>query len=173
MLLELQMRKRELDENERKVKEVAKIYAPDADIITVVNLTEYKRKFSITSENAPDALIIVKEKHVGRLVGVKGERIQNIEKETNLKLRVIGLTLDLKEIIRAIHPVSWVHKYVMDFDFTGNRLRMLVDKKEIGAMIGQKGIFVRFIDETFKKLLSVSIHVEEAGTPTKEQMKKK
>jgi phosphate starvation-inducible protein PhoH len=173
LLLELQMRKRELDENERKVKEVAKIYAPDADIITVVNLTEYKRKFNITSENVPDGLVIVKEKHVGRLVGVKGERIQNIEKETNQRLRVIGLTLDLKEIIRAIHPVSWIHKYVVDFDFAGNTLRLLVDKKEIGAMIGQKGMFVRFIDEVFKKLLGVGIHVEETEQATKEQKKKK
>jgi phosphate starvation-inducible protein PhoH len=79
LLLELQMRKRVLDEVEKKVKDTAKVYAPDADIVTVVNLTDAKKKWEITSEHAPDALVVVKEGHLGRIIGVKGERIQSRE----------------------------------------------------------------------------------------------
>jgi len=162
LLLELIMRKRELDEVERKIKDTARVYAADADVITVVNLTELKKKWEIASEHTPDALIIVKEGHLGRIIGVGGERIQNIEKEVGLRLRAMQLTLDLKEFVRAVHPVAWVYKHVVDFDFAGNTLKLEVAKGNMGPMLGQKGSYIRFLDEVMKKLIGVGVYVVES-----------
>lgn len=174
LLLELLMRKRELDEVEKKIKDTARVYAPDADVITVVNLTESKKKWEITSEHTPDALIVVKEGHLGRIIGVGGERIQNIEKDVGLKLRAIQLTLDLKEFIRAVHPVAWIYKHVVDFDFAGNTLRLLVARGHMGPMLGQRGSYIRFLDEVMKKLIGVGVYVvesEEEGEKAKRRRK--
>ena len=162
LLLELIMRKRELDEVERRIKDTARVYAADADVITVVNLTELKKKWEIASEHTPDALIIVKEGHLGRIIGVGGERIQNIEKEVGLRLRAMQLTLDLKEFVRAVHPVAWVYKHVVDFDFAGNTLKLEVAKGNMGPMLGQKGSYIRFLDEVMKKLIGVGVYVVES-----------
>jgi phosphate starvation-inducible PhoH-like protein len=162
LLLELQMRKRVLDEVEKKVKDTAKVYAADADIITVDNLTEAKKRWEITSEHAPDVLIVVKEGHLGRIIGVGGERIQNIEKEVGLKLRAIQLTLDLKEFIRAVHPVAWIHKHIVDFDFAGNSLKLTVARGHMGPMLGQKGSYIRFLNDVMEKLIGVEVNVVES-----------
>jgi phosphate starvation-inducible protein PhoH len=162
LLLELQMRKRVLDEVEKKVKDTAKVYAADADIITVANLTEAKKRWEITSEHAPDVLIVVKEGHLGRIIGVGGERIQNIEKEVGLKLRAIQLTLDLKEFIRAVHPVAWIHKHIVDFDFAGNSLKLTVARGHMGPMLGQKGSYIRFLNDVMEKLIGVEVNVVES-----------
>lgn len=162
LLLELQMRKRVLDEVEKKVKDTAKVYAADADIITVANLTEAKKRWEITSEHAPDVLIVVKEGHLGRIIGVGGERIQSIEKEVGLKLRAIQLTLDLKEFIRAVHPVAWIHKHIVDFDFAGNSLKLTVARGHMGPMLGQKGSYVRFLNDVMEKLIGVEVNVVES-----------
>jgi len=61
LLLEYKLRSRKLSEAEKKVMDSAKIRAPDADIITVVEFSEEKKKLNITSEHVPDALIVVKE----------------------------------------------------------------------------------------------------------------
>ncbi len=160
LLLELQMRRRELSETERKVLETARLYAPDADIITIVDLQDSRRRWEITSEHVPDALIIVKEGHLGRLIGKGGERIQKIEEDTGLKLRAIEFTLDFKELVRAAHPVSWIHKHVVDFDFAGPQLRIKVYSDYMGPMLGQKGAHVRFFDEIVRKLVGVGVYVE-------------
>ena len=162
LLLELQMRKRVLDEVEKKVKDTAKVYAADADIITVANLTEAKKRWEITSEHAPDVLIVVKEGHLGRIIGVGGERIQSIEKEVGLKLRAIQLTLDLKEFIRAVHPVAWIHKHIVDFDFAGNSLKLTVARGHVGPMLGQKGSYIRFLNDVMEKLIGVEVNVVES-----------
>ncbi len=162
LLMELMMRRRELNDVERRVLESARIFAPDADIITVVDLTEAVRRWNIQSEHVPDALVIVKEGHLGRFIGKGGERIQKIEEDTGLKLRAIELTLDLKEIVRAIHPVSWIHKHVVDFDFAGPQLRIRVPPEYMGPMIGQRGAHAKFLDEVMSNLLGVGVYVEEA-----------
>jgi phosphate starvation-inducible protein PhoH len=162
LLLELQMRKRVLDEVEKKVKDTAKVYAADADIITVANLTEAKKRWEITGEHAPDVLIVVKEGHLGRIIGVGGERIQSIEKEVGLKLRAIQLTLDLKEFIRAVHPVAWIHKHIVDFDFAGNSLKLTVARGHMGPMLGQKGSYIRFLNDVMEKLIGVEVNVVES-----------
>ncbi len=162
LLLELQMRKRVLDEVEKKVKDTAKVYAPDADIVTVVNLTDAKKKWEITSEHTPDALVVVKEGHLGRIIGVKGERIQSIEKDVGMRLRAIQLTLDLKEFVRAVHPVAWIHKHIVDFDFAGNSLRLVVARGHMGPMLGQRGSYIRFLNDVMEKLIGVGVHVVES-----------
>jgi phosphate starvation-inducible PhoH-like protein len=162
LLLELQMRKRVLDEVEKKVKDTAKVYAPDADIVTVVNLTDAKKKWEITSEHTPDALVVVKEGHLGRIIGVGGERIQSIEKDVGMKLRAIQLTLDLKEFVRAVHPVAWIHKHIVDFDFAGNSLRLVVARGHMGPMLGQRGSYIRFLNDVMEKLIGVGVHVVES-----------
>ncbi len=164
LLLEIRMRKRKLNELETKIYDAAKIYAPDADIITVVEFLEEKKKFEITSEHTPDALIIVKEGHLGRLVGRGGERIIKLEEEVGLKIRGIQLTLDFKELVRAIHPVSWIHKHVVDADFAGPNLVFRVRSSEFGPFVGQKGFYVKFMDSVLRKLIGVgarALEVEE------------
>ena len=160
LLLELQMRRRELSETERRILETARLHAPDADIITIIDLQDMKRAWEITSEHVPDALIIVKEGHLGRLIGRGGERIQKIEGDLGLKLRAIEFTLDFKELVRAAHPVSWIHKHVVDFDFAGPQLRVKVYSDYMGPMLGQKGVHIRFFDEMVKKLVGVGVYVE-------------
>ncbi len=163
LLMELIMRKRELNDIEKRVLDSARIFAPDADIITVVDLTEPARHWDIESEHVPDALVIVKEGHLGRFIGRNGERIEKIEEDTELKIRAIELTLDLKEIIRAIHPVSWIHRHVVDFDFAGPQLRIRVPSRYMGPMIGQGGAHVKFLDEVMRRLLGVGVYVEEVA----------
>lgn len=161
MLMELQMRKRSLNEVETKVVEAARIYSPDADVITAVDLQEAKDRWDIASEHVPDVLVIVKEGHLGRFIGRGGERIANIEGEAGLRIRAIEHTLDLKEIIRAVHPVSWIHKHVLDFDFAGPQLKVKISSEYMGPMLGQKGSHIRFLDEVLNKLLGVGVEVEE------------
>ncbi|MCE4612310.1 MAG: PhoH family protein [Desulfurococcales archaeon] len=166
LLFELQMRRRKLDDVEKSVMDSIKIHAPDADVVTVVNLQDAKRKWNVDSEHVPDSLIIVKEGHLGRLIGTGGQRIASIESDTGLKLRAIQLTLDFKELVRAIHPVSWIHKHVQDFDFAGMELRLVVAPEYMGPMMGQRGIYVKFMDEVFNKLMGVNIYVVE-GEPAR------
>jgi len=160
-LLELQMRKRSLNDAEKTVLESARVHAPDADIITVVDLQDAKRRWGIESEHTPDALIVVKEGHLGRLIGSGGERISAIEEDTGLKLRAIQHTLDFKDVIRAVHPVSWIHKHVIDIDFAGPQLRIEVASDAIGPMLGQRGSHIKFLDEVFRSLIGVGVYAVE------------
>ena len=164
LLLEIRMRKRKLNELETRIYDAAKTYAPDADIVTVIEFLEEKKKFEITSEHTPDALIIVKEGHLGRLVGRGGERINKLEEEVGLRIRGIELTLDFKELVRAIHPVSWIHKHVIDADFAGPNMVFKVRSSEFGPFVGQKGFYVKFMDSVLRKLIGVgarALEVEE------------
>ncbi|RLF06161.1 MAG: PhoH family protein [Thermoprotei archaeon] len=176
LLLEMKMRRRPLNSIERGVIDSAKIYAPDADVITVLDLIDDKRNFDITAEHVPDALVIVKEGYLARFIGRGGERINKIEQETELKLRAIELTLNFTELIRAIHPVAWIHKHVVDADFAGPSLMVKV-KEEFGAFVGQKGLYIKFLDSALKKLMGVGVVASEEKVeeekPKKKAKKKK
>ncbi len=160
-MIELRMRKRKLNEAERRVIEAAKIYAPDADVITVVEFVDEKRRFGLEDNpHLPDALVILKEGHAPRFIGRGGERIAKIEDDTGLKLRTVELTLDLRNLIAAIHPVPWMHKHIVDVDFAGPSLMVSV-KDEFGAFVGQRGSYVRFLSEVMKKLIGVEVWARE------------
>jgi len=163
LLMEMRMRNRPLNEVEKRVIDAARIYAPDADVITVVEFVDAKKQFEITAEHVPDALIVVKEGYLGRLVGRGGERIQKIEQDTEMRLRAVELTLDFTNIIRAIHPVSWIHKHIIDADFEGPYLAVRVRSSEFGAFVGQKGFHVKFLDAVFRKLLGVGVRAYEVS----------
>jgi len=156
-LLELRMRRRSLNENEKKVLELVSTYAPDADVITILDLTKDKEQFDIKSEHTPDILIIVKEGNLGRLIGREGERINKIEEEVGMKLRGMEFTLDFRTLIRMVHPIAWIHKWVLDADFMGPYLAVRIDDREAGAFLGQKGTYVRFLDAITRKLIGIGI----------------
>ncbi|MEM0317530.1 MAG: PhoH family protein [Candidatus Nezhaarchaeales archaeon] len=172
LLLEMKMRKRALSSVERSVVDSAKIHAPDADVITVLDLMDDKRAFDITAEHVPDALVIVKEGYLARLIGKGGERINKIEQDAQLKLRAVELTLNFTEIVRAIHPVSWIHKHITDVDFAGPNLMVKV-KEEFGAFVGQRGSYIKFLDSAFKRLMGVGIVAGEEVVEEKERAKRK
>ncbi|MGC8982261.1 MAG: PhoH family protein [Desulfurococcaceae archaeon] len=172
LLLESKMRSRRLDDVERQVVSSARVHAPDADIVTVVNLVELKKRFNITSEHTPDALIVTKEGTQGRLIGKGGERINAIEKEVEMKLRAVELTLDFKPFIRAVHPVSWIYKHVVDVDFAGPNLAVRVESNAYGAFVGQKGSHVRFLDAVFRSLLDVGVRCYEVEAEEGEKKRK-
>ncbi len=163
LLIETRMRNRPLSEIEKRIIETARIYAPDADVITVVEFVDEKKKYEITSDVVPDALIVVKEGYLGRLVGRNGERINKIEEDTEMRLRAVELTLDFKNLIRAIHPISWIHKHIIDVDFAGPDLAVKVSTNGFGAFVGQKGFYVKFVDAVMKKLMNVGVRVYEVA----------
>lgn len=171
LLLEMRMRKRPLNEVERKVVDSARIHAPDADIITVLSLVDDKKSFNVTAEAVPDALVVVKGGYLARLIGRGGERIGKVEKETGLRLRAIELTLNLAELIRAIHPVSWIHKRILDVDLVGPSLMVKVGG-ELGAFVGQRGVYARFLDSALRRLIGVGVVVAEERAAAEEEERK-
>ncbi|MEM1749311.1 MAG: PhoH family protein [Desulfurococcaceae archaeon] len=173
LLLEARMRSRSLSESERNIVDAARARAPDADIVTVAEFIDEKKKFNISSEAAPDALIVTKEGYIGRLIGRKGERIGAIESDTGLKLRAIELTLDLKQLIRAIHPVSWIYKNIVDADFMGPDIAVKVQSSAYGAFVGQRGSYVRFIDSALRKLMGVGVRAIEVPEEVEEKERKR
>jgi phosphate starvation-inducible protein PhoH len=162
LALELRMRKRQLSETERYIYETARIFAPDADVVTAVEFRADKDSLGIKSENVPDALIVVKEGQLGRLVGRGGERIKTIEGEVGARLRTLEMTLDFKQWIRAVHPVGWISKHIVDVDFAGPELLVQVKRSEFGAFIGQRGAYVRLIDRVMRRLLGIGVRAVEA-----------
>ncbi len=162
VIFELRMRKRELTESEKQILDLVRVNAPDADIVTVIEFKAEKESLDIRSENVPDALIIAKEGHLGRVVGRGGERIRAVENETGLRIRVVEMTLDFKSWIRAIHPVSWIGKHIIDVDFAGPELAVTVRKNAFGAFVGQRGIYVRLLDRVFRRLINVGIRAMES-----------
>ncbi|MEM4717665.1 MAG: PhoH family protein [Desulfurococcaceae archaeon] len=161
LLLESKMRNRPLDEVEKQVLSIARIHAPDADVVTVLNLRDLKKTYNISSEGVPDTLIISKEGYQGRLIGKGGERINAMEKELDMRLRAVEATLDYKPFIRSIHPVSWVYKHIVDVDFAGPNLAVRIESNAYGPFVGQKGLYIRFLDSVFRKLLDIGVRVYE------------
>jgi len=161
LLMETRMRNRRLSDTEKNIMDIARVHAPDADIVTVVEFIDEKKQFQIEAEGVPDALIIVKEGYLGRLIGRGGERIESMEADTGLRLRGIELTLDFKPLIRAIHPVNWIHRHIADIDFAGPDLAVKVYSEAFGAFVGQKGFHVKFIDAVLRKLMGVGVRAIE------------
>ena len=173
LLLETKMRSRPLDETERQVLATARIHAPDADLVTVLNLVDLKKKYGVSTEHSPDALLIAKEGYQGRLIGKGGERINNMEKDLEMKLRAVELTLDFKPFIRAIHPVSWIYKHIVDVDFAGPNLAVKVESEGYAPFVGQKGAHVRYLEHAFRKLLDVGVRVYEVESTEREKARRK
>ncbi|RLF24661.1 MAG: PhoH family protein [Thermoprotei archaeon] len=161
LLIEIRMRKRKLDEKEQKVFDTIKAHAPDADVLTVLDLTEDKKKFELKSEHVPDALVIAKAGYLGRVIGRGGERIQAVEKELNMRLRCIEMDLNFIDLIGAIHPVPWVVNHIVDVDIAGPQLQVVIRRRGMGAFIGQRAIHVRFVDSVFRRLMGIGIRVKE------------
>lgn len=172
LLLETWMRSRNLSESEKQIIDSIKVHAPDADIVTVIEFIEEKKTYNIQSEHTPDALIIAKEGYLGRVIGKGGERIEAVEADTGLRLRAVELTLDFRPFIRAIHPVSWVYKFITDIDFAGPDLLIKVESEAYGAFVGQKGFHVKFLDAVMKKLLGVGIRALEVETSRRKRRRK-
>ncbi len=173
LLMETRMRNRKLSDTEKNIIDIAHVHAPDADIVTVVEFIDEKKQFQIEVEGVPDALIIVKEGYLGRLIGRGGERIESMEADTGLRLRGIELTLDFKPLIRAIHPVNWIHRHIADIDFAGPDLAVKVYSEAFGAFVGQKGFHVKFIDAVLRKLMEVGVRAIEVPEERRVSRKRK
>lgn len=169
LLLEYKLRSRILSDEEKKVYDVVKARSPDADVITVLDITQVKQYLDISSEHVPDALIVVKQGHLGRLVGRGGERINAAEQELGKRLRGVELNLDFKDLVRAVHPTSWIWKHIEEVDFAGPNIQIKVYDDVIGAMVGQRGIYVRFLDAVFRKLLGVGVRVVAIERPSRKR----
>jgi len=173
LLMETRMRNRKLSDTEKNIIDIAHVHAPDADIVTVVEFIDEKKQFQIEVDGVPDALIIVKEGYLGRLIGRGGERIESMEADTGLRLRGIELTLDFKPLIRAIHPVNWIHRHIADIDFAGPDLAVKVYSEAFGAFVGQKGFHVKFIDAVLRKLMEVGVRAIEVPEERRVSRKRK
>ena len=157
-MMELRMRKRNLNDLEKSVVEAAKIYAPDADVITVVEFVDLKKEYGLEeNQHVPDGLVVLKEGHAPRLIGKGGERIARIEEDTGLRLRTVELTNELKNFIVTVHPVPWISKHIIDVDFAGPQIMVKVNSEEFGAFVGQRGKYVRFVSEVMKRLMGVPV----------------
>lgn len=165
LALETKARARAMNEEEKRLMDLTYAYAPDAQVVTVIDLRSLKEKYAI--KTSPDALLISKEGFLGRLIGKGGERIAKLEKESGATLRGVELTLNLGQLIVAMHPVSWVKRHMGDVDIVGTNLEVEVDSENFGAFIGQKGIFVRFLDEAMHSLLGVGVRAKSVELPRK------
>jgi phosphate starvation-inducible protein PhoH len=157
-LLEYILRVRKLTDSEAKVYQIIKMHSPDADVITVLDVEEIAKKYGISSEHVPKYLVVVKAGHLGRLVGKGGERVEAIEKELGGRVRGLELDLDLINYIRAVHPVSWIWKRVK-VDLIGSYLAIKVERENLGPLMGQKGSYIRFLEEVTNKLMGLGVRV--------------
>jgi len=169
LALEAKVRSRSMSEEEKKLLNMIYVHAPDAQVVTVADLRPYKEKYGV--KTSPDALVISKENYLGRLIGKGGERIRKIEEESGLSLRGVELTLDLKQVIVAIHPVGWIRKYINNADIIGVNLEVEVNSENFGAFVGQKGVFIRFLDEVMRNLLGIGIRAKSLETAREEEKK--
>ena len=71
------------------------------------------------------------------------------------------MTLDFKQYVRAIHPVSWIYKHIIDADFAGPVLAFKVRSSEFGPFVGQKGFHVKFLDSVMRRLIGVGVRAIE------------
>lgn len=159
LLMEYLLRTRKLSDSESKAMESLRIRAPDADIITVLDLSKAAKASGVSLDHIPKYLVIVKKGHMGRLVGRKGERIGLVEKDLGARVRGVELSIDLTDIIRAVHPIAWVWKRVEDVDFTGSYITVKVDEGAYGPFMGHRGSYVRFLDLVMKELFRIGIRV--------------
>ncbi|MEZ0345730.1 MAG: PhoH family protein [Infirmifilum sp.] len=171
LALETRLRRRTLTEEEKKVRGVLLSHAPDADIISVIWLRDLKDKYG--AKTSPDVLVIVKENSLSRLIGKRGERINKAQEEAGAQIRGIELTNDLSEIIRAIHPVGWIHKHIVKVELAGGELEVYVNPEEYGAFVGKEGAYVRFLDDALKRILGIGVRGRHAELHRAEEKKRK
>lgn len=157
LALEMKLRRRNLNEEERRIRDIAYAHAPDADIVTVFQLRHIKDRYKL--DGVPDALIISKEDFLGRLIGRGGERIRKIEEDSGLFIRAVELREDLRDIVTALHPLGWIEKHIRGIDIIGPNLEIEASGREYGAFIGQRGIHVRFLDDCLRELLGLGVRV--------------
>lgn len=170
LALEAKIRSRSLSEEEKKLVSLIHAHAPDAQVITVVDLRPFKEKHNV--KTAPDAIVVSKENYLGRLIGKGGERISKIEEESGLSIRGVELSLDLKQLIVTMHPVGWIRKYVNEADIVGVNLEVEVDSENFGAFVGQRGVFVRFLDDVLRNLLGIGLRVKSVEVKGKQEKEK-
>jgi phosphate starvation-inducible PhoH-like protein len=173
LLMEYMLRTRKLTDTEQKVLEVVKLKSPDADVITVLDVGKLATSYGISLEHVPNYLVVVKKEHLGRLVGKGGERITSIEKELNARVRGVELDTDISELIRAVHPVSWVWKRVVNVDFKGAYIFVEVEEGVLGAFVGQRGSYVRFLDAITRELFGIGVKVTTSSKESKPASEKK
>ncbi len=157
-LLEYALRSRKLTDSEVRAQQVIKVHSPDADVVTVVEVEEVARKYGISTEHVPKYLVVVKPGHLGRLVGKGGERISSIEKELGGRVRGVELDLDLTNYIRSVHPVSWIWKRVK-VQLLGSYLAIKVESDNLGPLMGQRGSYIRFLEEVTARLMGLGVRV--------------
>jgi phosphate starvation-inducible protein PhoH len=83
LLVELMLRSRNLGIEDKKILETILTHAPDADIVTVMDVSKLKNSLNIKGEICPEVIILTKT--AGRLIGKGGERIQKIENSLGKK----------------------------------------------------------------------------------------
>jgi len=164
-LLEYALRSRKLQESEAKALQVIKLHSPDADVVTVVEMEEIAKKYGISLDHVPKYLVVVKPGHLGRLVGKGGERISAIEKELSSRVRGVELDLDLNNYIRSVHPVSWIWKRTK-VNLLGSYLAIRIESENLGPLMGQRGSYIRFLEEVTMKLMGLGVKV----IPTSEKV---
>lgn len=173
LFLEYVVRSRKLSESEVKILDVIKTHAPDAEVLTVLDLDDLIQKHNLSEfKHLPSVLIVAKQGYLGRLVGRGGERIAAIENE--LKKRVRAMELDLTNLpsyIRALHPITWIWKRI-EADFMGVSLTIKVNEDDLGPLLGQRGAYVRFIEDTTMRLLGIGVKVLPVKAEVKEARKK-
>ena len=170
LALEARLRKRELTEDESKVKAILLSHAPDADVVTVVWLKDLKEKYG--AKTSPDVLAIAKEHTLSRLIGKGGERINKAQEEAGVHIRAVELTDDLSELVKAIHPVSWIRKHIVKVELVGAEVEVHVRADEYGAFVGKGGSYIRFVDEAMKRMLGLGVRGRHAEEPAKPEERK-
>ncbi|KUO90238.1 MAG: hypothetical protein AT713_06250 [Caldivirga sp. JCHS_4] len=112
---------------------------------------------------------MAKEGYLGRVVGKGGERIKAIENDSGFRLiRTVEMSLDFKQWIRTMHPVGWITKHIVDVDFAGPELQVML-RKEMGAFVGPRGVYIRLLDRAFKRLLNIGVRAIEEGQPSESE----
>ena len=160
ILLEIRMRKRSLSDSERSLLNIVRAHAPDADVLTVVDIRDLKERYAIHTE-IPDMLAISKSGFLGRLIGRKGEKISKIEEEANVKLRALELGLDFKPLLLAVHPLRLkIERGIKEVDLAGPSVLVRISERVAGPFFGPRGTHIRFIDEVFRRVLDIGVRVE-------------
>ena len=160
ILLEIRMRKRPLSEKEKEILEIIRANAPDADVLTVVDIRDLKELYGIPTE-LPDALAISKTGMLGRLIGKGGEKINRIEEEAGLRIRALEIGLNFRSLFLAIHPLRLkIERGIKDIDLAGPSVVVRITEKVAGPLFGPRGIHIRFVDDVFRKILNIGVRAE-------------
>ncbi|MEM5881856.1 MAG: PhoH family protein [Candidatus Aenigmatarchaeota archaeon] len=160
LLLETKLRKREMEKEEKEILDLILEEVDNIDIITVLDLRKIKKLFdSQKLKSAPDVVIVVKENQAGKIIGKHGQTIQLLENKLNLTIRILELTLDLREYFRVFHPAGKLAKELKEIELKGPYLYIHTTKEQRPIVLGNKGINIRFFEVCLKELLGVEVKV--------------